>query len=76
LAYIKLAWGGPTEQEAEIAAGNPDARDWHDEAKILVEKTVRCFFFQFNYYGAQYNEKDGGLLQNSSFCCSHSRHRN
>jgi hypothetical protein len=30
LAYIKHAWGGPEEQAAEIAAGNPDAKDWQD----------------------------------------------
>ncbi|KAF8173118.1 hypothetical protein BJ912DRAFT_859590, partial [Pholiota molesta] len=43
LAYIKSAWGGPKEQAAEIAAGNPDAKDWQDEAKQLVERTVSCF---------------------------------
>jgi hypothetical protein len=48
LTYIKLAWGGPDEQAAEIAAGNCEARDWQDEAKQIVEKTVSCihiFFF-------------------------------
>lgn len=40
LTYIKLAWGGPEEQAAEIAAGNPNAKDWQDEAKKIVEKTV------------------------------------
>ncbi|KAF8814037.1 hypothetical protein BYT27DRAFT_7026335, partial [Phlegmacium glaucopus] len=40
LAYIKLSWGGAEEKEAEIAAGNLDAKDWHDEANKLVEKTV------------------------------------
>jgi hypothetical protein len=44
LAYIKLAWGGPDEQAEEIALGNLDAKDWQDEAKKIVEKTVRCFF--------------------------------
>jgi hypothetical protein len=43
LAYIKLSWGGPAEQEAEIAKGNFDAKDWHDEAKQIVEKTVIIF---------------------------------
>jgi hypothetical protein len=41
LAYIKLAWGGPVEQAAEIEAGNPDAKDWQDKALKIVEKTVR-----------------------------------
>jgi hypothetical protein len=52
LAYIKLNWGGPTEKAAEIAAGNPDAKDWHDEARKLVEDTVSCAFFlhETRYY--------------------------
>jgi hypothetical protein len=40
LAYIKVAWGGPEEQAAEIEAGNLDAKDWQDEARKVVEKTV------------------------------------
>jgi hypothetical protein len=40
LAYIKISWGGPDEQAAEIAAGNFDAKDWQDEARKIVEKTV------------------------------------
>ena len=45
LAYIKLNWGGPEEKAAEIAAGNLDAKDWHDEARKIVENTVRSTFF-------------------------------
>ena len=40
LAYIKLSWGGLAEQKAEIAAGNPHAKNWQAEAKKVVEKTV------------------------------------
>jgi hypothetical protein len=40
LAYIKLVWGGPEEQAAEIAAGNIDAKDWQNEARQIVENTV------------------------------------
>lgn len=40
LAYIKLAWGGPDEQAVEKAAGNVNAKDWQDEARQIVEKTV------------------------------------
>jgi hypothetical protein len=40
LSYIKLKWGGPVEQAAEIEARNLDAKDWQDEAKKIVEKTV------------------------------------
>ena len=43
LTYIKLLWGGPEEQAAEIEAGNRNAKDWQDEAKKMVEKTVSNF---------------------------------
>src|SRR5882757_1112137 len=42
LAYIKLSWGGPKEQAAEVERGNLLAKDWHDEATKIVERTVRC----------------------------------
>ena len=42
LAYIKLSWGAEKEQDAAIAAGNLNAKNWHDEAKQLIERTVRC----------------------------------
>jgi hypothetical protein len=45
LAYIKLTWGGPEEKAEEIAAGNPDAKDWQDEAKKIVESTVSPAIF-------------------------------
>lgn len=41
LAYIKMSWGGPDEQAAQIDEGNADAKDWQDEARKIVEKTVR-----------------------------------
>jgi hypothetical protein len=41
LAYIKLSWGGPKEQSAEIEKGNSLVKDWHDEARKIVEKMVR-----------------------------------
>ena len=40
LAYIKVAWGGPEEQAAEIRHGNLDAKDWQDEARKIIETTV------------------------------------
>jgi hypothetical protein len=46
LAYIKLAWGGPDEQAAEIAAGNPHAKNWQAKAKKIVETTV-CFIIVY-----------------------------
>jgi hypothetical protein len=41
LGYIEIAWGGEAEQTAEIAAGNPTAKNWVDEARQVVEKMVR-----------------------------------
>jgi hypothetical protein len=45
LAYIKILWGGPKEKAAEIAKGNLTAKDWHDEAREVVEDTVSSLFF-------------------------------
>jgi hypothetical protein len=39
--YIKMAWGGQEEQDAEICGGNPDAKNWQQEAEQIVEATVR-----------------------------------
>jgi hypothetical protein len=43
LAYIKLAWGGAEEQARDRAAGNPNAKNWQDEARKIVENTVSLF---------------------------------
>jgi hypothetical protein len=56
LAYIKLQWGGPEEQAAEMAAGNYDAKDWHDEAKQIVERTVSCLFLSTQYHTDSYKD--------------------
>jgi hypothetical protein len=40
LNYIKLAWGGEAEQEAEIRAGNRNAKNWQREAEAIIEATV------------------------------------
>ena len=45
LTYIKMAWGGPDERDAEIRAGNIHAKDWQDEARKIVEKTVGHYLF-------------------------------
>jgi hypothetical protein len=44
-AYIKLAWGGEKEQEAERDAGNPHAKNWQDEARKVVEHEVSNFIY-------------------------------
>jgi hypothetical protein len=40
IAYIELAWGGAKEQEAEYEAGNFESKNWQDEARKILEKTV------------------------------------
>ena len=40
LVYIKVAWGGPKEQAEGMASGNLNAKDWQDEVRKLIEKTV------------------------------------
>ena len=49
LAYIKMSWGGPDEQAAEIDAGNFDAKDWQDEARKILEKTVSHSLYYYYY---------------------------
>lgn len=45
LHWIELHWGGADAQQAEYEAGNFDAKDWVKEAKRVVEKKVRIFYF-------------------------------
>jgi hypothetical protein len=52
LAYIKLSWGGPEEQAAEFEAGNLDAKDWHDEGKKIVERTVSSLLLNAKYHAS------------------------
>jgi hypothetical protein len=33
-------WGGASEQDAEREAGNWDAKNWQDEARKVLERTV------------------------------------
>ena len=56
LAYIKLSWGGPEEQAAKIEAGNLDMKDWHDEAKKIVERTVSRLFLNTKYHADSYKD--------------------
>ena len=39
-----MAWGGLAEQQRDREAGNPDAKDWHDEALKIVEKTMEKYW--------------------------------
>ncbi|KIK73267.1 hypothetical protein PAXRUDRAFT_21046 [Paxillus rubicundulus Ve08.2h10] len=44
LAYIKMAWGGPEEQQKEHEAGQTNAKDWQDEALQIVEHTMEEYW--------------------------------
>jgi hypothetical protein len=44
LTYIEMAWGGPKEQKKEQAAGNPNAKDWRDEALKIIETTMEEYW--------------------------------
>jgi hypothetical protein len=44
LTYIEMAWGGAEEQEAEREAGNPDAKNWQDEALKIIEQTMEVYW--------------------------------
>ena len=39
-----MAWGGPAEQQRDREAGNPDAKDWYDEALKIIEKTMEKYW--------------------------------
>ncbi|KIM51825.1 hypothetical protein SCLCIDRAFT_142475 [Scleroderma citrinum Foug A] len=41
-----MAWGGADEQKMEREAGNPNAKDWHDKATKIVEKTMAEYWDQ------------------------------
>ena len=38
--YIELEWGGAEEQVKEMNAGNPDAKNWLEEAMMVLEQVV------------------------------------
>ena len=40
LTYIGISWGGEKEQATESAQGKLDAKNWHGEARKLIERTV------------------------------------
>jgi len=44
LNYIQMAWGGPKEQQEEIAKGNLGAKNWQAEARKVIEGMVRFVF--------------------------------
>ena len=44
LNYIKMAWGGPEEQQCEHASSNPNAKDWHDETHQMLERIAQEYW--------------------------------
>jgi len=44
LDYIKIAWGGAEEQEQQQAAGDPNAKNWHDKALKIIENAMRDYW--------------------------------
>ncbi|KAF5378846.1 hypothetical protein D9615_006888 [Tricholomella constricta] len=44
LDYIELAWGGEEEQKKEMMEGNPNAKNWQDEAQKIVEKAMEEYW--------------------------------
>ena len=39
-----MAWGGAEEQEQQLAAGDHNAKNWHDEALKVVERAMRDYW--------------------------------
>lgn len=49
LAYIEMAWGGAAEQEVEHQKWNIQAKNWHEEAEKVLERTVSTLLNWFSY---------------------------
>ena len=43
-----MAWGGAEEQKKEHEAGNLNAKDWHDEARQILEATLEDYWMNNN----------------------------
>lgn len=41
-----MAWGGAEEEKKEHEAGNLDAKDWHDEALQVIQRTMEEYWNQ------------------------------
>ena len=48
LEWFQIHWGGHQEQQEEIVNGNPDTKNWVDEATRVVERIVRPIFLSFS----------------------------
>ena len=64
LAYIKLAWGGAEEQAEQVAVGYPNAKNWQDEArKVLETKVFVVYLPQLMLTSDTTSIVDGGILE-------------
>ena len=41
-----MAWGGAEEEKMERKAGNLNAKDWHDKALQIVQRTMEEYWNQ------------------------------
>lgn len=48
-----MTWGGAKEQAKERENGNPNAKNWQDEALKTLETYVRILFYN-HYYNTQH----------------------
>jgi hypothetical protein len=62
LDYIKHAWGGAEEQAKEQASGNQYAKNWQEEALIVVEKAVSRLWSLFTRATYITRISDGRIL--------------
>ncbi len=62
LDYIQQHWGGQEEYLAELAEGNPDARNWQAYAREVVEQTVSDTVFAICAYTRLTSDSDAGVL--------------
>ncbi|KIL55505.1 hypothetical protein M378DRAFT_182221 [Amanita muscaria Koide BX008] len=44
LDYFEHQWGGAKEQQEDIRNGNPYAKNWQDEARKVLEKTMEVYW--------------------------------
>jgi len=70
LDYIKLMWGGADEQAKEHAAGNLDAKNWQDEALVIIKMTVSVSIILNNIISHMWCT-DGVVLQEACKSRSH-----
>ena len=61
-----MAWGGPEEQEAERAAGNLNAKNWHDMALKIIEDTMQAFWKERPELGTRPNS----VSMSEKGCCT------